>query len=376
MKWLFSALGLGLVCLCLMRFGDLGWTNHDGFITRYTTDQWLTLILYLAWTPVTIWIIRKLLRAGFKVRKKYVDLPVTESSAKSARRAASLLGAAAIWYLWLPCDTLPYPDDIASALHFIVIASSVWLIASVWEGFCDSLTEKATNLNKRAEKLLIPVTRKLVRAVIIVGGALILLGTYSVDYKGIAAGLGIGGLVMALAAKDSVENIFGSLTILFDMPFALGDWVKIGTVDGIVEEINLRSTRIRTFEDSIITLPNSNLIKASVENMGARRVRRQKFLIRLSYETGVDSVEKISKDLIAFLDQVPGIEKGRSVVQMNDLGETSFGVLVQCYFETNEFQEEMRLRGEVMRRILQLAGEHGAEFFNGQSRTQSPQKPS
>ena len=361
MKWLVAAFFAGLVCLFYALIQGVAWTWGG-----YSGSQWLLLVGLLAWSPVTVWVIRKVLVITFRLRRQFIDIPVTEASAKSVRRAASLLGASAIWVLFIPVEQLPHAWVISNGLHFTLIASSVWLVVSAWEGFCDVLTVQ--NVDRRAEKLLIPVTRKLVRAVILVSGFLILLGAYSVDWKGVVAGLGIGGLVVALAAKDSVENIFGSLTILFDMPFAIGDWVKVGTVDGVVEEINLRSTRIRTPEDSVITLPNSNLIKASVENMGARRVRRQKFLVRFSYETTAEILEFVTQDLLVYLETLPGVERGRSIVQMNDMAEFSFGVLVQCYFENMDLQAEMSLRGEVMRRILQLAEKHNAAFFNGERR--------
>src|SRR5205085_10627722 len=114
--------------------------------------------------------------------------------------------------------------------------------------------------------------------------------------------------------KDSVENVFGSLTILFDMPFALGDWVKIDKYEGIVEEINLRSTRIRTFEDSVITLPNSNLIKAAVENYGARRYRRQRFQIRVSYANRAENLDRFIASVRKYVDSVPQATKDRTIV--------------------------------------------------------------
>jgi len=364
MAWLASLFVIGLAALVARLTG----TPFDGaYCLDFASNQWLLLITLLAWSPLLVYVLRRLLRLVFRVRRHLFELPVTDSSAKSVRRAVSLLGATALWYTFAPIEELPFPQRVEDVLHFVLIASSVWLIVSIWEGFCDSLTIRHTNLDHRAEKLLIPVTRKLVRVVLLLGGALILLSTYSVDWKGILAGLGLGGLVVALAAKDSVENIFGSITILFDMPFALGDWVKIGTVDGIVEEINLRSTRIRTAEDSIITLPNSNLIKASVENMGARRTRRQRFQIRLSYETRAQNVEKLTKALIKHLDTQRSVARGRSTVAINDFGELSFGVLVQCYFEVGDLQQELDLRGEIMSQILKLAEESGAEFFNGQT---------
>lgn len=369
MQWLLGAFLIGLACLIVLLTGGI---QMDSWQHMYSPDQWVALAMYLAWSPVIVWVIRKVLRLAFRIRRKFLELPVTETSAKAARRAASLIFAAALWYWFVPIEDLPYPWHIYQGLHFVLIVASVWLVVEGWEGLCDSLVLRSNGLDRRAEKLLIPVTRKFVRVAILIAGALVLLGTYSVDWKGIVAGLGIGGLVVALAAKDSVENIFGSMTILFDMPFALGDWVKVAGVDGVVEEINLRSTRIRTFEDSIVTVPNSNLIKATVENMGARRVRRQKFLIRLSYETKSHTVEQLSQQLVGFLDHMKGVHPGKSIVQMNDLAEASFGMLVLCYFDAAYQEQEMQMRGEIMRKILELAEELGAEFFNGQQRVEGP----
>ena len=161
--------------------------------------------------------------------------------------------------------------------------------------------------------------------------------------------------MVALAAKDSVENVFGSLTILFDMPFALGDWVKIDKVEGIVEEINLRSTKVRTFEDSMITLPNSNLIKAAVENYGARRYRRQRFLVRVSNANKADRLEQFVQEIREYLDQVEAAVKGRTIVEVNELGEGSTGILVQCFLEANSFRDEARERGNLILAIFRAA---------------------
>lgn len=354
----------------LLALALVGWLGfHFGVFLRpdveflnYDSAVWERLCLHVLWTTVAVALLREVLRGLFRLRRRYIHLAVSESSSLAVRRSASLLGAAAIWYSFVPIGELPYPRRIDQAIHFVFLVSAVWLVAGLWDCFCDSLVDQSDRFDKRAERLLIPVTRKLVRASIWVGGILILLSTYDVDWKGIIAGLGIGGLIVALAAKDSVENIFGSFTILFDMPFALGDWVKVNGIDGVVEEINLRSTRIRTFEDSVITLPNSNLIKAAVENMGARRVRRQKFLVRLSYKSKADAVERLSEALMKYLDAHKQVAKGRSTVQMNDLGEASFGVLVQCYFEVDNYEAEMKLRGEVMRKILRLVDESGGTF--------------
>jgi len=236
---------------------------------------------------------------------------------------------------------------------------------SLWNAFCDLLLHKSGSLDQRAERLLVPVTRKFVSAVIVIGGLFALLAVVGVNVYSLIAGLGIGGLAVALAAKDSVENVFGSLTILFDMPFALGDWVKIDKVEGIVEQINLRSTRIRTFEDSMITLPNSNLIKASVENFGARRFRRQKFTLRLSHDSEADQVEKFCEDLRGFMKTADGLVPEKTIVELNEITEQWIGVLVICYLDAAAPVDELRVRSNLMAQALRLARKRNLKFAAG-----------
>jgi MscS family membrane protein len=117
------------------------------------------------------------------------------------------------------------------------------------------------------------------------------------------------------------------------MPFAIGDWVKIGEVEGVVEQINLRSTRVRTFEDSMITLPNANLVRASVENFGARRSRRQRFHLRVSYGDAAREPGGVLRSARAYLEAHPNVLEDSLLVELNVLAEPSLGVLVQCLFE-------------------------------------------
>lgn len=237
-----------------------------------------------------------------------------------------------------------------------------FLALSLFEASCDYLITDGPLVDKRAQGLLIPLSRKIVRTALVVATAILVFAQLGKDVTGALAGLGIGGLVVALAAKDSVENIFGSFTVLFDMPFALGDWVKIDKVEGIIEEINLRSTRIRTFEDSVVTLPNSNLIKAAVENYGARRYRRQRFTVRLSYDSSQMAIRRFCESLREYLQEKKEVHEDRLVVQFYEMSEQSLGVLVQCFLQAENFQEEAKYRGEILENILILAERTGVVF--------------
>jgi small-conductance mechanosensitive channel len=119
------------------------------------------------------------------------------------------------------------------------------------------------------------------------------------------AGLGIGGIAFALAAKDTVENLFGSVTVLVDRPFQVGDWVVIGDQEGTVEEIGFRSMRLRTFYNSRITIPNSLLVKSAVDNLGARRYRRVKCMIGVQYDTPPDRIEAFCEGIRELIRRHP-----------------------------------------------------------------------
>lgn len=284
--------------------------------------------------------------------------PADQASPKTAklfRRAVGILAVGISWFFIRPWIYVPLEHALDVERLFIAVrlVGAILLAYAIWDWICDSIVLHSDNL--RAEKLLVPVTRKLVRFSILTIGFLLSLSVFGVDIAGVVTGLGIGGIVVALAAKDSVENVFGSITILFDMPFKLGDWVKIGTVEGVVEQINLRSTRIRTFEDTVITLPNANLIRASVENFGARRSRRQRITLKLYLGTQTQLVEQYVQDIRDYLENQPEVPKGRSIVALNDITETSIVVYVQTYFEVDTQKQELDVRERLLAFALKAA---------------------
>lgn len=368
-----------LLALASLASAQTEFANPPDWVTRLHLDQfdgiwlgllgwqWIALAILLAVSLLLGYASRHLATIMLRARYRIPGLEFSQSSKRGTRRAFAILVAAILWQWALPSLALPLDAEVLvlRIVELITTITFVWFIASLWNAFCDLLLHRSESIDKRTERLLVPVTRKLVTAVILVGGFLGLLGVFGVNVISIMAGLGIGGLAVALAAKDSVENVFGSLTILFDMPFALGDWVKIDKVEGIVEQINLRSTRIRTFEDSMITLPNSNLIKASVENFGARRFRRQKFTLRLSHDSEADQVEKFCEDLRAFTNTAEGLVHDKTIVELNEITEQWIGVLVICYLDAAAPVDELRVRSGLMAQALRLARQRKLKFAAG-----------
>lgn len=224
-------------------------------------------------------------------------------------------------------------------------------------------------LLKRAEKtegkfddLLAPLVCRSLKILIVIIGILSIAEILKLPITSLIAGLGIGGIALAMAAKDTVANVFGSLTVLVDRPFSIGDWIKVSDIEGTVEHVGFRSTRVRTFDCSLVTVPNSLLVTAIVDNMGLRPLRRYKFYLGLVYETSSENVEKFCKGVREIITQDPNIDNDIIHSYFNGFGACSLDILVICYFKVNGYAEELEAKHHLLLNIMQLAKEIGVEF--------------
>jgi MscS family membrane protein len=322
--------------------------------------QWIGFAVAFAGAYVAYWIGGRIAGLLVRIRRRVFLTPMSQATQTAIRRAAGALCAVlAASQILDELYLVGKPETLAQKfLSAGLILGIVLLAYAVWDSLCDDLAAHLGG-HERAEGLLLPMARKFIRAGIVVVGLLFAAtDLLNLNVQSLIASLGIGGLVIALASKDSVENVFGSFTILFDMPFKLGDWVKMPPTEGIVEEINLRSTRIRTFEDTLITLPNANLTRASVENVSARRWRRQQITLRLGYDARAESLNAFCEELRAWLAAQEEIVQGTAIVQVSDFSETSIGLLVQCQFKVSTQAEELAERHALATKILELRQTH------------------
>ena len=142
-------------------------------------------------------------------------------------------------------------------------------------------------------------------AVYIVLFFVLLSKIFDIDVTALAAGVGIGGIAIAMASKESLENLLGSFTIFFDKPFLVGDLVSTGSITCTVEKVGFRSTRIRTFDKSIVTVPNKNMISTELDNLGKRKVRRSRFYIGLTYDTTIEQMKKVVNEIENLINEHP-----------------------------------------------------------------------
>jgi MscS family membrane protein len=260
--------------------------------------------------------------------------------------------------LQLFCSTLGLDVDFySSAVAWIttvrIIALSVLGIYLV-ESIGDRLQPIAANVSASINSILYPLVQKALWVLVIVVAAVRILTVHGVDVSGLIAGLGLGGLAFALAAKDTVENIFGSVAILLDQPFRIGDNISVAGVTGVVEEIGLRSTRIRTPDNSLISLPNSKVIAGHVDNLGARAHWRSRVIVNVPYSTPPNVIEQLCNAIRALLLSHPATKKDAVAVFVHEFNPASLGILVQFHLAVGNWQDEQRNKEEIYLAILRV----------------------
>ena len=212
------------------------------------------------------------------------------------------------------------------------------------------------------EQHFFPLLRDIAKFVILVLVIVAIVQGWGYSATGILAGLGIGGLAFAFAAKDTIENLFGSVAVIPDRPFEVGDWVKIGDVEGTVEELGFRSTRIRTFDKTLVLVPNKVVTNENIQNFSAMPIRRIKLYVGLSYETSVEQMRDVVAAIRRLLAEHPDIDQDSWVVNFTELNASSLDVLVYCYTRTTVWQEYLDTRQDLLLKIIEICNERSVEI--------------
>lgn len=219
------------------------------------------------------------------------------------------------------------------------------------------------------KKSLAPFFGMFAKVIGITIATLYFLQLAGIDLKNFLTGLSIGGLTLALAAQDSLKNFFGSVMIFLDRPFQIGDWIVSDNISGDVESIGLRSTRIRTFHNSLITVPNSKLADFTLDNMGKRRFRRFKTVIKLKYSTPSEKIDQFTKKLQELVIEDEKIYDGKYHIYLNDYGKYSLDIMFYIYFDVPGFNDELKCRHDVMLKTISIARELQIEFADPLNRS-------
>ncbi|MFI4855826.1 MAG: mechanosensitive ion channel family protein [Phycisphaerales bacterium JB065] len=283
---------------------------------------------------------------------------------RKVARPAGLAGGATLVYLLLPVLQMPVlaTQVLQIAAKAFALVSAIWAIYRVVDLASEYFERKAGKTTTKFDDLLVPLIRKAVKIFVVAFGLVFLAESFNLPITSLVAGLGIGGLAFAFAAKDTIENLFGSVAVILDRPFNVGDWIVVGDTEGTVEDLGFRSTRVRTFHNSLVTIPNATLVRATVDNYGRRIYRRYKAVYNLTYDTDPELVEAFCEGLREIVRNHPYTRKDSYEIHLNNLGAHSIDVLVYIFFRVPDWSTELRERQRFILDALRLAKKLGVEF--------------
>jgi MscS family membrane protein len=224
------------------------------------------------------------------------------------------------------------------------------------------MLKKAAQTETTMDDQIVPILKRVLKIFVVIIGFLYILNNLRFDITALLAGISIGGLAFALAAQDTIKNFFGSLMILFDKPFQIGDWVTAGDIDGTVEEVGFRSARVRTFRNSLITVPNGKLADMPVDNHGLRKYRRFYTTITITYDTPTHLIEAFTEGLKKIVEEHPKTWKEFYNIYFNNMSAYSLDIMFYVFLDVPTWGEELKYKEEILLSIMKLAKQLGINF--------------
>ncbi|WP_235893497.1 mechanosensitive ion channel family protein [Litoribacter populi] len=302
-------------------------------------------------------IISSLERLGYEnAAKKYV-VPVARPL--SIFVLLSLFGIF-IRVLQLPIEVVHYSLLVLKFLKPLVVTVMFYRLVGVLSAYLEKITAKTENT---LDDQLVPLMRKSMKVfVLLVGVLFILKEGLNIDIWPLLTGLSIGGLAFALAAQDTIKNFFGSLMIFVDKPFQVGDWITSGDIDGSVEEVGFRSTRVRSFRNSVYYVPNGKFADSTIDNHGLRQYRRFYTTFTLPLDTPPALIELFVAGLRQIVTEHPKTRKDSFNIYLNDISAYSVNIMFYIFFKVPTWSEELQGRQEILLKVLGLSKSIGIRF--------------
>ncbi|MEZ4721038.1 MAG: mechanosensitive ion channel family protein [Flavobacteriales bacterium] len=245
---------------------------------------------------------------------------------------------------------------------FSLITIITWIALRFVKFLGVVLMERAELTESKADDQIIPFLIEILKILVIVLAIFIVMGTvFKIDIAALVAGLGIGGLALALAAKESLENLLASFMIFFDKPFMIGDLVTVNGVTGTVEKIGFRSTRIRTLEKSYLTIPNLQMVNNVLDNLSMRTFRRVSFNVGVTYSSTQEQIKNIVRDIQKYIDEHPHTNQ-EGEIHFMEFGSSSLDIMVLYFIDTMDWRTFLNIKEEINFEIMRIVEAHGAGF--------------
>ena len=245
---------------------------------------------------------------------------------------------------------------------FVITVDALWLLMRAIDAVGEQMVEVTEGTESRMDDQLVPILRKLAKFIVVAIGVIFYMQSNGYPVSGVLAGMGIGGLAMALAAQDSISGIFASIVIFLDKPFMIEDFIEVNGVTGTVEEIGIRSTRIRTVEKTLVTIPNKEIMDSNIDNFSKRPMRRINTTIGVTYDTTPDAMENLLSGLRGMLEEHEKVSQEGVYVNFTGFGDSSLDVEMRFFVTTTDYDEWLHLREDINLRIMRIVHGLGLDF--------------
>jgi MscS family membrane protein len=253
-------------------------------------------------------------------------------------------------------------EVVDKLILLLFIISAFWILLRIIDFVAHVFKYKASFNLSKSDDQMVPFIKELSKIITVIFAFFVILGSvFNLNVATIIAGLGIGGIAVALAAQDSLQNLLGSFTIFADKPFLVGDLIRIDKYEGTVEKVGFRSTVIRTLDKTLVIIPNKKMVDSPLENLSLRNLRRMKFNIGLRYDTSAEVMRKISEEVQRVVNDHPATSDG-TLVTFDSFGDSSLNIQVLYFIAIVDYNEYMHIRQDLNYKIMSIVEENGAEF--------------
>lgn len=318
------------------------------------------IVLFKIFSPTISYIIIRM----FKIRAKNKKVIKESAFYKPLAVFFTIFGIyISIVFLKVPLAITDEAMQIVKKIFEIVsvIAFARGLAAS-FEPKSSLVKKMKEKTSKDVEDSMFDFILKIVRAIIYIVAGFIVITLLGVNLNGLVAGLGVGGVIVTLAAQDTAKNLFGGLVIFLDKPFIVGDWIEMAPYEGTVEDITFRSTRVRTFENSVVNIPNSIISNSSIINWSKMEKRRYKTNLCLELDTPLEKLDIFQKRVREMLQQREAIYDESIIVKFDEIKDNGINVLVSSYTESVDYTSYLSEKENINRKIMKILREEHIEL--------------
>jgi MscS family membrane protein len=324
--------------------------------------QWIAILLALPLAFLAGWILSLLPRLAVRYYRKKLDPAAVPARSLFHIGPGTLLVAALVHYvlIFYIGASIVYRQYYRRVIFVFLGVAFYWLVLRVSREASARLTNRLAMRGRMAERSIVSLTRRVLDVVIFIVVGLIVLNGLGVNVTAALAGLGIGGLAIGLGAQKTFENLLGGISILTDKALVIGDPCRIGDQRGVVEDIGLRSTKLRTEDRTVVTIPNGTVATAVLENYRQRDKILFRQLLRLRYDLSSDHLRYVLDEARAVLNQNNHVENATSRVRLLRMAEYSIEMEIYAYILVRDYAEFLAIQEELILSIVDAIEKTGA----------------